>query len=85
MGSGYAVPLRSATPMQYVALALRRVPHLFLDIYIYIYIYTVKLVILAAIIFNILDKTEGGGREMCLTDFLFNDILTCTCELITNY
>ena len=38
--------------------------------------YAVKLVILAAIIFNVLVKT---GEKMCLTDFLFNDILTCTC------
>ena len=40
--SGYAVPERSATPTQYVALALKRVPCIFLDIYIYIiykYIY----------------------------------------------
>ena len=33
------VPESSATPKQYVALALRRVPHIFLDIYIYIDIF----------------------------------------------
>ena len=33
-GSGYAVTERSATPTQYVALAQRSVPHIFLDIYI---------------------------------------------------
>ena len=42
-GFGYVVkknhsPERSVTPMQYMVLALRRVPHIFLDIYIYIYI-----------------------------------------------
>ena len=34
-GSGYVVPEHSAMPTQYVALVLRRVPHIFLDIYIY--------------------------------------------------
>ena len=34
--SGYTVPERSATPTQYMALALRRVSPFFLDIYIYI-------------------------------------------------
>ena len=36
---------------------------------------TVKLVILAAIIFNVLVKT---GEKMCLRDFLFNDFV-CAC------
>ena len=34
--SDCAVPERSVTPTQYVALALRRVPHIFLGIYIHI-------------------------------------------------
>ena len=35
-GSSYAIPEHSAMPTQDVALALRRVPHIFLEIYIYI-------------------------------------------------
>ena len=38
-GSGCAVPERPVMPMQYVALALRRVPRIFQDIYMYIYLY----------------------------------------------
>ena len=33
-GSGYTIPEHSAMPTQYMALALRRVPRIFLDIYI---------------------------------------------------
>ena len=39
-GSSYAIPEHSAMPTQDVALVLRRVPHIFLEIYIYIYIST---------------------------------------------